>query len=424
MKLPRGLWHSLLALVGSGIGARPSWAASGSSPAGAESLLRAGRFEEAGQAFEGRVVREPRDRVALMGLGFLALLRNDLPEAKRRLEAALQLERRDKEALALLAQVYYRRDDFERAAPLFRKVGRKALAQKLESFGHRVPYRIEGDLPSAQVPFLRTDPLPIVNLRVNGTEGRFLIDTGGAELMLDREFGRKVEVVRFGSERSYFGGGQRAGLDHGRIDAVQLGGFTVRDVPVHVMDLQGIGPLLGEPRLDGILGTVLLYHFRTTIDYAAGRLRLDRRTERQGRPEPAAPADGGVAVPFWLADDHFIVTQGSVNGAASMLFFVDTGLAGGAFTCPKSTLAAAAIAVKGEAVKGLGAGGRFAAVPFPIGELALGSLVRKDLDGVTNAFPPQLEWDLGFHLGGLVSHQFFRPGSLTLDFDAMRLVVR
>lgn len=425
MKLPRGLLHSLLALVGSGIGARPSWAASDSSPAGAENLLRAGRFEEARQAFEGRVVREPRDRVALVGLGFLALLRNDLPEAERRLEAALQLKRSDKQALALLAQVYYRRDDFGRAAPLFRKVGRKALAQKLESFGQRVPYRIEGHLPSVQVPFLRTDPLPIVKLRINGTdEGRFLIDTGGAELILDRGFARKVEAVRFGSERGYFGGGRRASLDHGRIDAVALGGFVVRDVPVHIMDLQEIGPAVDEPRIDGILGTVLLYHFRATIDYAAGHLRLDRRGEGQGRPEPAAAADGGVAVPFWLADDHFIVAQGRVNGAASMLFFVDTGLAGGAFTCPKSTLAVAAIEVKGEALKGIGAGGPVAVVRFTIGELALGSLVRKDVGGFTNAFPPQLEWDLGFHLGGLISHQSFRPGSLTMDFDAMRLVVR
>ncbi len=424
MKLPRGLLHSLLALVGSGIGARPSWATSDSSPAGAESLLRAGRFEEARQAFEGRVVREPRDRVALVGLGFLALLRNDLPEAERRLEAALQLKRSDKKALALLAQAYYRRDDFGRAAPLFRKVGRKALAQKLESFGQRVPYRIEGDLPSAQVPFLRTDPLPIVSLRINGTEGRFLIDTGGAELILDREFARKVEALRFGSERDYFGGGRRAGFEHGRIDAVDLGGFAVRDVPVHIMDLHGIGPALDEPRIDGILGTVLLYHFQATIDYAAGYLRLDRRAEGQGHPEPAAQADGGVAVPFWLADDHFMVTQGRVNGAASMLFLVDTGLGGVGFTCPKSTLAAAAIEVKGEAVRGIGAGGRFAVVPFTIGELALGSLLRRDLDGVTNAFPPQLEWDLGFRLGGLISHQFFRPGSLTLDFEAMRLVIR
>ena len=53
----------------------------------------------------------------------------------------------------------------------------------------------------------------------------------------------------------------------------------------------------------------------------------------------------------------------------------------------------------------------------------LGAVQRRDIDGVTGAFPPQLEWDLGFPVGGLISHQVFRPGALTLDFAARELIV-
>jgi hypothetical protein len=126
-----------------------------------------------------------------------------------------------------------------------------------------------------------------------------------------------------------------------------------------------------------------------------------------------------------MADAHFIVTWGAVNAAPPMLFLVDTGLAGAGFTCPSSTVKAAGLELRKEqAGKGQGGGGEMAFVPFVVDELSLGGIRRERIDGAAGPFPPQLEWDLGFHLGGLISHQFFRPGALTLDFDAMRLLVR
>ncbi len=262
---------------------------------------------------------------------------------------------------------------------------------------------------------------------MNGSEPvRFLVDTGGGELILDRAFAQQVAAARFGGERSYFAGGKSAAVEHGRVDSLDLGGISLRNLPVNVMDLAALGPALGETRIDGVVGTVLLYHFRSTIDYAAGELVLERR-------RTAAPVDatngstgvGEVSLPFWMADDHFIVAWGAVNRGPQLLFFVDTGLAGAGFTCPPSTVKTAGIELrKDQAGIGSGGGGEVAFVPFVVEELSLGELRREHVDGAAGPFPPQLEWDLGFHIGGLVSHQFFRPGALTLDFDAMRLRVR
>jgi hypothetical protein len=38
--------------------------------------------------------------------------------------------------------------------------------------------------------------------------------------------------------------------------------------------------------------------------------------------------------------------------------------------------------------------------------------------------PFQLENAFGFHIGGLISHAFFRPYSLTFDFTGMRIFLK
>ena len=59
----------------------------------------------------------------------------------------------------------------------------------LESFKGQTPYELHGNGISIRVKFVKTDPLPLVNVRVNGgKEVTFFIDTGGSEVTLDTEF--------------------------------------------------------------------------------------------------------------------------------------------------------------------------------------------------------------------------------------------
>ena len=58
---------------------------------------------------------------------------------------------------------------------------------KLRSFQGQTPYEVHGDGQSTRRKLLRTDPLPLVSVRVNGGEEvTFFIDTGGSEVALDR----------------------------------------------------------------------------------------------------------------------------------------------------------------------------------------------------------------------------------------------
>jgi predicted aspartyl protease len=190
-----------------------------------------------------------------------------------------------------------------------------------------------------------TDPLPVAKVRVNGSEPvNSLIDTGGAELIIDTKFAQETGAAQFGSVTGTFAGGQKAGVQHGRVDSLRAGDFTIRNVPVHIMDVRRFSPIFGGTRVDGIIGTVLLYHFIATLDYPEGRLTLRLKTEQNLKQiEQEAVKQGSIVVPFWMAGDHCMVAWGTVNNSPPMLFFVDTGLAGRGFVCPESTLQKAGI---------------------------------------------------------------------------------
>lgn len=381
-----------------------------------EQLLRANRLAEAEAACLVETVRRPRDARPLVASGHLALMRNDLVLASERLSAALARDRTCRESNELLAEVAYRRGDFEVAATYHAVAGNRPVAAKLRAFAGRRPYEIDGP-QAAQVPFVRTAPLPILTARVNGgAEVNVLLDTGAAELILDESFARAGTVRVFGGQRSYFAGGTTARLDHAAVDSLALGDITLRNVPAQILDLGRIASTLGVDRLAGIVGTSVLYRFLATINYPAERLILRRR----GAVAPAS--DAAIAVPMLMADDHFLLVEGRLDDGPPLMWFVDSGLAGGSFACPASTLREAGIKRGSTPIgTGRGGGGEVRAWPFEVSSLSVGRARREGLQGIAGVFPPKLEWAFGFRIGGLVSHGFLRAYAVTFDFDQMLL---
>ena len=116
----------------------------------------------------------------------------------------------------MLAEAYYRRDDFEKAVAALNGVdvgtNRLVAAQyptlnvaKLQSFKGQTPYELHGDGQITRLKFLRTDPLPLITVRVNGgDEVTFFIDTGGSEVALDTDFAKELGVPLFGRCKALF----------------------------------------------------------------------------------------------------------------------------------------------------------------------------------------------------------------------------
>jgi hypothetical protein len=394
----------------------------------AESLFKAGKFAEAEAVYRKVIADEAHNYPALLSLGHIALLSNRLDEAERFLQKALELKPNEKALKSLLAETYYRRDDFQRAALLLRDIGQDVKAEKLESFKGIQPYQIESQAEVCSIKFVMTDPLPVIKVKVNNSEElNFFIDTGGAELIIDAEFAQEVKATLFGSQEGTFAGGKKAAVQQGRIDSLSLGDFVVKNVPVAIMNVRQFSqPVFGGTRVDGIVGTVLLYHFLSTLDYPGGELILRTRTKANlERFEHEAKVDRQIVIPFWMAGDHYMVAWGIVNKSQPLLFFVDTGLAGGGFTCPESTVKAAGIKLQEEkAGEGLGGGGKVKVIPFVVNELTLGDAKEQNIVGLFSPRSSGLENAFGFHIGGLISHGFFKHYALTFDFDAMKLFLK
>lgn len=390
-----------------------------------DDLFRAGHFADAEKAYRAAVADDDPDSHAVLRLGEIALLGNRFAEAERRLQRAVKLRPDDKRPKSLLAQCYYRQDKFAKAAPIYRGLDREAAANQLASFAGLTPYEVSAEADVAHVKFEQTDPLPVVKARINdGDEIYLLIDTGAPTLMLAPEFAKSVGVRQFGPPTTgAFAGGKTALAHRGAIDSIQLGEFRITNVPVAMRH----GPILPMgKRIDGVIGTVLFYHFVATLDYPNGELILRKKTAKvRAEMDALAKAPGVHAIPFWMAATHFMVAWGQVNDTEPRLFFTDTGLAGGGFLCPESTIKAAGIDLTGlPSFQGVGGGGPVTVTPFTVKELSLGSAKQSNVPSFFGAFPEETEYGRGFRIGGIISHAFFRPYALTFDFERMQLLLK
>ena len=282
----------------------------------ANQLFQVGKFAEAGKAYSRIAAQSPKDYWVILQLGRIALLSNQLGDAQKWLKEAIALQPGDADAKIMLAEAFYRRDDFQRAAASLNSVDANSnkliISQyptlnvaKLESFKGQTPYEVRGDGQITRLKFLKTDPLPLVSLRVNGgDEVIFFIDTGGSEVALDTEFAKELGVPQFGEMQGTFSGGEQAEVHQSRIELLTVGDWTINNLPIVTFALRQLSEGLGVKRIDGCIGTALLYHFLASLDFPHDELVLRRKTANSLEQFEAASSGKSVAVPFWIASDH------------------------------------------------------------------------------------------------------------------------
>ena len=399
-------------------------------------LFQSGKFAEAGEIYARIVVQDPNDYAAIVQLGRIALLSNRLDDAQMWLDRAIALHPDDADAKVMLAEAFWRRDDFQKAAAALNGVdvssNQLLITQypalnvaKLESFKGETPYEVQGEGQVTRVKFLKTDPLPLVSVRVNGgDEVTFFIDTGGSEVALDTEFAKELGLPQFGDVQGTFSGGQNAKVQQTRIDSLALGDWTVKNLPVIAIALRQLSQSFGVKRIDGILGTTLFYHFLTTLDYPQGELVLRRKNATSVQRFAAESSTGSVAVPFRMASDHFLVGWGRVETLPPTLLFVDTGLAGAGAKLAEPVIKQAGIKLEEDkAYEGAGGGGKLRIVPYTVSRLSFGDIEERNVPGLYDG-PFPWESSFGFNLAGMVGHDFFKPYAVTFDFEGMRIFLR
>jgi len=294
-----------LALVSFGICASAMAQIGGVAIQQGDEAFNAGKFADAEKVYGPVAAGEPKNYAPCVRLGEIALLSNRFSEAEKWLKKALEIRADDAMAKTLLAETYYRQDDFEQAAELLKTPGTGEFPgrahflslnyEKMASFKGLTPYELSGPGETVRLKFVRLDPLPLVTVRINGgKEVVFFVDTGGAEIGLDTEFAKELGLPLWASKDvGTFAGGQHIETFHSKIDSVALSVWTVKNVPVQVLGLRALSSMLGVPRIDGVIGTIFLYHFLSTIDYRAGELVLQKRTAENVRKLWVAMDGGG-----------------------------------------------------------------------------------------------------------------------------------
>jgi Tfp pilus assembly protein PilF len=402
----------------------------------ADRLFQAGKFAEAGKLYSRVATQNPKDYSAILQLGRIALLSNRLDDAQKWLEKAITLKPDDADAKVMLAEAFYRRDDFQKAAAALNGVdvsSNKLIIDqyptlnvaRLESFKGQTPYELQGKETSTRVKFVKTDPLPVVNVRVNGgDEVTFFIDTGGSEVALDTEFAKELGVPQFSAVKGTFSGGQHAEVRLGRIESLTVGDWTVKNVPTAMLPLRQFSEGLGVKQINGIIGTTLFYHFLATMDYPHGELVLRRKDAKSLEEFKAKSSGKRVVVPIWMASDHFMVGWGRVETLPPTLLFVDTGLVGAGAKLAESVIKEAGIKLdESKASEGAGGGGTLKIVPYTVHQLSFGDIKEDNVRGLYDG-PFPWEYTFGFHLAGMVGHDFFKPYAVTFDFQDMQIFLQ
>lgn len=330
----------------------------------ADALFESGNFADAEKAYASALAENPRSTEAELRLGSIALFSNRLNEAESHLRKAAAVPGANQRlAERMLAETLCRRDQLAVAAGWLRATGQDARARALDLFGGAQPYRIEGIKASTHVKLVSTDPLPVVQVRVNGGEPvRFGVDTGTAESLLDSSFAKRLGIEWVGDTGGAPADESRASTGYGRITSLRIGDFRVNDIPVRIVALPNLGKT--EPR--GVLGTALLSHFLATLSYPEKELVLRRRSpDELRRFEQLATTEKQASLPFWLAGDRVVVRSASDDHAEPRLFQL-------------ATAAAAEL-------------------------------------------PTSTENSYGVRVAGLVSNDVFRSNAVTLDFASMRI---
>ncbi|MBI5708879.1 MAG: aspartyl protease family protein [Candidatus Eisenbacteria bacterium] len=391
----------------------------------AVALLRLGRFADAQGLFERVLAESPGDEAAAAGLGKLALFRDDRTRAESLLAIAA---RTDHEARLDLYALRLRRGEYAAAAELAEEAGQAGRAPLLRLLAEGDgPYAVTAGPEEATLFFVRSYPVPLVRVKLNGQSVLMAVDTGAGDLLLDNSAARRCKVTVFPEQTTTFWSGSHMAVKNALVSRLDLGGFRVERVPAGVLSLHRwsleVNPV-SEP-VAGVIGLNLLRRFSPTLDFEAHRLEL----RRPGRVAPAAGVAGTLApagrVPFELWGENELMVYGSLNGGRRMALVVQSGVPGCGVGAPREVFDEVGVkpGMVARAMKGAGAwlqGRPWAQVMVPT--VSVGPIVRDKVPGWSGALDPGELWRHGVRRDALLSNDFFRGQRVTLDWERRELV--
>lgn len=383
-----------------------------------DTLWASGLFDEAEHAYEQALARDPADARAHHGRARTLVAHNRLDDAFAEAQEALRLAPREGEFHHTVGVIYERQHKYDEAAAAFGNFVNllpnrdrsetaewtKAEIRFLTAFHGRTPLDMGGAGGEPwTVPVQIVHDKVMVKIRVNG--GRpidFVLDTGAEQTVLTRDVARNRGVIPVTYMQSAGVGdvGLR-GLQVGRIDTMEVGGLTIRNVPCLIKN-----PPLGDmPSREPESFSPVALGLSMRIDYVRRELVLARAL-------PAAHYDTQLPLRVY----RLATVRGMVNGRPAS-FVVDTG--GEVISISQSTAGALAIpkASRRIPLRVYGTSGWDKdAFLLPNIDLQFSSIEFRRIPVVVlNLNAPSAL--LGFDLGGIVGHKFLSRYRVSIDLN-------
>lgn len=333
-----------------------------------------------------------------------------------------------------LLNVYYQTNQYQKVKQLKSKKKVSAMQKLLESFGEEQPYQINWNgLEKATIPFIATDPAPVIPIEVNGVKMNAVIDTSADGLMLDKEKAAEMGIQPISSFQGRYEGGSSGEAAYSKVQSLKLGELELNNIPTTISSLANMrNEIFNEVADDhAVIGTGILKQFTPTLNYETGELTLIPRGEAgQKLLKEILPSDKIIdQVPFTLSGTHYLHAKGSVNRNNYFNMLINSGLVtkGGngpilsgelmkLLKMPVPQLTQSQLAgIDGENFQV----GSISVASYGIGRLVSEASIGQYYSGEALESLGQAN---GFVSDTMVGHNFLKNQTWTLDFDTMSII--
>jgi hypothetical protein len=125
----------------------------------------------------------------------------------------------------------------------------------------------------------------LVEVKVNGVSGRFILDTGANAIFLNRAFADRAKVTRLNSTGTAVGLYGAEPSDTRRADGLEIGGNVLSNVIVEAADFDSADYRgLDRQNYDGLLGYDLFAGARVGVDFQKQTMTIQDPAVSQGDP--------------------------------------------------------------------------------------------------------------------------------------------
>jgi tetratricopeptide (TPR) repeat protein len=397
-------------------------------------LLRSGHIRESVGLLQQAINLNPREALAYGAAAEIDYYEGRVKEARERALYAHKLDPQEPDFVMTYARASSRAEDYKEAADayeIFLDIAPEADTERLDRIRGLIRfYRKLSGMPvhqltgssRTQVPFrLGSDRRPYINVKVNGRDAVFVIDTGSGFTVVSRHAAKRLgvsEIARGGKSQGV-GGDGKFPIIYGLIKMMHLGEARVRMIPCFIREFHGVNDRPPEEQPDGFIGLSVLSHYITELDYKNNIMRLDR----EGDGALLADLPDATVVPFRMTQNGLISIETEFDERHRVNAILDSGAS-------STVVSAAAVErlklhdqiIKGQTISVIGAAGITSNVNLIyIRNCRVANLKQNNLRALVLDFNAINETS-GFEQSGILGGDFLRHFRLTIDFNRTRLV--